>query len=324
MFGANSSAPRRSLRAFLWFGLGLMTGIAIGSSVGSRYSRPQAAVLSPTPTAERERPTKDRGSVPTGESPLQGGQPWGMAEVLSLAERSLDGFRVRVRDYTATLVKQEAVNGKLGEPQRIAIKVQCPHRPEAPDVRHPLRVYLRFVSPSNVAGREVIWAEDLHDAKMVVHEAGILGLMSLRLEPTGLIAMQGQRYPITEIGLTNLLEKLVARGRQDLDNPDVSVSVMQGLELEGVVCDRIEVLRRKPSGQADDFSRAEIWFDPRTELPICYSAYGWRPDPKKESDPKTPSAPGELIESYTYLDIRTNVGLTDADFDPENPEYQFP
>jgi hypothetical protein len=301
-----------------------MTGIAIGSSVGSRYSRPQAAVLRPTPTAECGRPSEDSGSVPNGESPLQGGQPWGMAEVLSLAERSLDRFRVRVGDYTATLVKQEAVNGKLGDPQRIAIKVQCPHRPEAPDVRHPLRVYLRFESPSNVAGREVIWAEDLHDAKMVVHETGILGLMSLRLEPTGLIAMQGQRYPITEIGLTNLLEKLVARGRQDLDNSDVSVSVTQGLELEGLVCDRIEVLRRKPSGKADDFSRAEIWFDPRTELPIRYSSYGWRPDPKKVADPKTPPAPGDLIESYTYLDIRTNVGLSDADFDPENPEYQFP
>jgi hypothetical protein len=301
-----------------------MTGITISRLVGSRDSRPQAAVLRPTPAAERGRLTEDWGSDPKGESPLQGGQPWGMAEVLSLAERSLDRFRVRVGDYTATLVKQEAVNGKLGDPQKIAIKVQCTHRPEAPDVRHPLRVYLRFESPSNVAGREVIWAEDLHDAKMVVHEAGILGLMSLRLEPTGLIAMQGQRYPITEIGLTNLLEKLVARGRQDLDNPDVSVNVVQGLELEGLVCDRIEVVRRKPSGKADDFSRAEIWFDPRTEFPIRYSAYGWRADRNKGSDPKTPPAPGDLIESYTYLDIRANVGLTEADFDPENPEYQFP
>ena len=31
-----------------------------------------------------------------------------------------------------------------------------------------------------------------------------------------------------------------------------------------------------------------------------------------------------LLESYSYLDLKTNVGLTDADFDTKNPEYNFP
>jgi LysM repeat protein len=32
---------------------------------------------------------------------------------------------------------------------------------------------------------------------------------------------------------------------------------------------------------------------------------------------------GQLYERYEYLRIDTNVGLTDDDFDPENPEYGF-
>jgi LysM repeat protein len=32
---------------------------------------------------------------------------------------------------------------------------------------------------------------------------------------------------------------------------------------------------------------------------------------------------GQLYERYEYLRIDTNVGLTDADFDPDNPEYRF-
>jgi len=32
---------------------------------------------------------------------------------------------------------------------------------------------------------------------------------------------------------------------------------------------------------------------------------------------------GELYERYVYLDIQTNVGLTDLDFDTENPDYEF-
>jgi len=30
------------------------------------------------------------------------------------------------------------------------------------------------------------------------------------------------------------------------------------------------------------------------------------------------------LESYTYHDIETNVGLTDEDFKPDNPSYNCP
>ncbi len=50
-------------------------------------------------------------------------------------------------------------------------------------------------------------------------------------------------------------------------------------------------------------------------MPIRYEQYDWsgvagdRP---------------ELVEQYTYLDLKLNVGLTDADFDKRNPSYSFP
>jgi len=36
-----------------------------------------------------------------------------------------------------------------------------------------------------------------------------------------------------------------------------------------------------------------------------------------------PGAAPELVEEYTYLDLRTDVGLTDRDFDPRNAAYSF-
>ena len=38
-----------------------------------------------------------------------------------------------------------------------------------------------------------------------------------------------------------------------------------------------------------------------------------------------PNLDGEpvLEEEYTYTDVRVNVGLTDLEFDPDNPEYDF-
>ena len=49
-------------------------------------------------------------------------------------------------------------------------------------------------------------------------------------------------------------------------------------------------------------------------FPIRYEAYDW---------PKVAGGPPELIEAYTYVNMRLNVGLTDADFDIHNPAYRF-
>lgn len=237
-----------------------------------------------------------------------------MDEVLRLAEQSLLHIRQTLDDYTATMVKQETIGGVLTGPVEMAMKVQCSHRGGKLDDSEPMRVYLRFIRPPEVAGREVIWAEDLHDGKLVVREAGMLGLLPLRLEPAGMIAMRGERYPIYEIGLTKLVQKLIERGRRDRDNPDVTVWITEGLKCDGHDCELIEVRRKHPAGTDEDFSRAEIVFDTQRLLPLRYTAYGWSEDPS--------AAP--LIESYTYTDINTNVGLSETDFDPTNPSYQFP
>ncbi len=36
-----------------------------------------------------------------------------------------------------------------------------------------------------------------------------------------------------------------------------------------------------------------------------------------------PGGQPQLLEEYTYLNVKLNVGLTDADFDDKNPEYNF-
>ena len=66
-----------------------------------------------------------------------------------------------------------------------------------------------------------------------------------------------------------------------------------------------------------DFYVARIFIDDEFNVPVRYAAYTW---------PATPgSEPGndELIEEYTYLKLELNVGLTDKDFDPANPDYKF-
>jgi hypothetical protein len=63
-----------------------------------------------------------------------------------------------------------------------------------------------------------------------------------------------------------------------------------------------------------DFHVARIFIDDRLGIPVRYEAYDW---------PAAEGSQPQLIEAYTYLDVQVNVGLTDADFDHENAEYNF-
>jgi len=301
------TAERRRFRRRGWwlFGLGFMLGVISAVGVTSLTRR----------DADRDRAEADvPTSYQTGDSDLVTSS---IAEVLTIAEESLNQFRQNVDDYTATLIKQESIDSVIGEANEMLIKVQCRHRGGKVDESEPIRVYLRFERPESVAGREVIWCEDLHDGKMVAHEAGLMGMLTVRLDPNGMIAMSGQKYPISDIGLTNLLKKLIERGQQDRDDPNVSVTIAKNIEIDGLNCDLIQVKRTKPSGRANDFSLAEICLDRSRNLPIRYTAYGWPTDDQSDQS-KMP-----LLESYTYRNIKINVGLTEADFDPSNPDYQF-
>ncbi|WP_442509519.1 DUF1571 domain-containing protein [Novipirellula sp. SH528] len=238
-----------------------------------------------------------------------------LAEVLQIATDARAAIVHSLHSYTARFVKQEIdSSGVLGQESEIQLKVQTRFRDGTETAGK--RVYLKFVAPESVKGREVIWAEDLHDGKLLVHEAGLLGLASIPpLDPNGFLAMRGQRYPISEIGIVRLVEKLIERGHQDLNNPDIQVTITRDFKLDDVSAELIQVKRAKPSGKEDDFSLAEIVMDPTRHLILRYRSFGW---------PESADDVAPLQESYTYHDVQTNVELTELDFDPKNPAYGYP
>jgi hypothetical protein len=251
-------------------------------------------------------------------------QTTSLEAVIDRAEASLKRFRSDVQDYTGTLTKRERIGKSLGEPQSMAIKVRsrkyAPTLGEnsdsnaSPKVVEGLHAYLRFTKPSSVAGREVIWIEGKNDNQLTVHEAGMLNLMSMHLDPNGTIAMVGSKYPITEIGIEKLLEKLIERGMKDKLSEPTEVTITPGSMLGDVACDRIRIVHPKKQ-DSFDFHIAEVWIDPRHEIPLYYASYDW---PKKAGESP------ELLEEYGYSDLQLNVGLSDTDFDPKNKDYQFP
>lgn len=225
---------------------------------------------------------------------------------LDMAYKTKKFMDANLKDYSATVVKLERIDGKLGNPEYATIKVR----------QHPFSVYMGFVAPADVKGQECMYLEGQNDGKMYAHAPpgtlrGKFG--TVQLLPTSAMAMKDQRYPITEIGIYNLTNRLIEVGEHDKQFGECDVKFFQGAKVNGRDCTMVQVVHPVPRRQFL-FNMARIYLDDQLNVPIRYEAYDW---------PATPGGPPQKLEEYTYMNLVVNPGLTDADFDVHNPAYGF-
>jgi hypothetical protein len=239
--------------------------------------------------------------------------PHSLDPAIQLAHQSLGIIGSSIQDYTAKLVKRERIGDELGEYEFMFAKIRN-RKVQNQATVVPFSVYLAFLKPATVKGREVIYVENQNQGRVIAHEGGMKRMLGTHaLEPTGWMAMQGQRYPITDIGIENLVTKLIERGERDKRFGECGVRFLEGAKVSERACTVIEVTHPEKIGPYD-FHIAQVFLDNEYKIPVRYAAYSW---------PRVAGGEPELLEEYTYQDINFNVGLTDADFDPNNPQYGF-
>ena len=242
---------------------------------------------------------------PTNRQPIHPLDP-----AMTIAQEGLDRIRSQVSDYTCMIVKQERINGELNPAEHMQAEIRN-GKVAARQPVQPFSVYLNFLKPDAMHGREVIFVDGHNNGKMVAHEGkGIRAAFgNVWLKPEGILAMQGQRYPITEIGIENLVARLIERGMRDRKNDPqaltTGVRIIEGAKINGRGCQVIEVTHpvKKPYY---DFHIARVFIDDQLRVPVRYAAYTW---------PITAGGKPQLEEAYTYLDLKLNVGLTAQNFD---------
>src|SRR5208282_6850301 len=133
-------------------------------------------------------------------------EPTTLEDVLVIAHQALDEIDRNIHDYSAVIVKQERISGKV-----IATVMFAKIREK------PFIVYLNFLDRSDnnaVKGREVSYFQGRNNDQLMCHTPGFQDstVGTLSLPPKGILAMLGEHYPITEIGLANLCRQLIQRG----------------------------------------------------------------------------------------------------------------
>jgi hypothetical protein len=227
-------------------------------------------------------------------------------EALQISHRILERLK-QVSDYTGKLTKQERYKGTLLPEEVMAVKIR----------EEPFSVYIRHLSPSSKDGQEAIYVEGQNDGKLVAHAVGAGAYLgTLKLAPTGWLAMMDNLHPITDIGLRNLVRQLLDMADKKRDYfLKCKITIIEDGELNGRPCRILDLRSPRP---AADFRMAiaRIYFDKEWEVPVRYEAFDFPPG----HDHGEPI----LMERYTWSDLKFNVGLTDLDFDPANPEYDYP
>ena len=256
----------------------------------------------PQPIYKVERLEKPVDNNASPQQPANAEHP--LTPVIKLAKDALAQMQTNVRDYSATLIKRERIGDKLGEHEYMFVKIR----------QQPFSAYTYFLGPDRKKGQEAIYVQGRNDNKIVGHGVGIQKIAgTVRLDPLGMLAMKDNRYPITEIGLFNLTEKLVEIGEKDMLKGECEVKVSPGAKINGRSCTCIQVIHPVPRRDFL-FHLARIFYDDEMRLITRYEAYDW---------PREPGGQPVLTEEYTYLNVKLNNNFTDADFDESNPAYGY-
>src|SRR5262245_32115604 len=226
--------------------------------------------------------------------PAAGEAPTAMDEPLRLLERARKGFE-QVKDYTCDFIKRERIRGEMQPDQFMRMKVRT----------KPFYVHLRWELPRAMAGQEACYVEGRNGGRIRVKPnrglVSLVGGVSLALNDPRV--MRDSRHQIDEAGIGNLLEQF-GRGwpeERRLNRTKVNVATY---EYAGRRCRGVETVH-PPGDTLFLFHRTVLYFDVETGVPLRVENY---------DRPRTAEERGELLEVYSYLNLRTNVGLGDDAF----------
>ncbi|MFB3819898.1 MAG: DUF1571 domain-containing protein [Candidatus Methylomirabilales bacterium] len=219
-----------------------------------------------------------------------------VADLLRLIEHAERRYEA-VRDYTSVMVSVERLGDVLQPEKRVLLKFQ-----------RPFKVYMRWLEGPG-AGREGLYVAGAHDGKFIVAEAeGIARFVTAALAPDDPRVLEKSRHPVTDVGIGRLLEIVGENARRGAREHVLRVVDRGVAEIDGRPVHQLEgILPRDPAAGYYGY-RVILAFDREYGLPTRVVVY---------------DAADRLVEDYTYLQLRLNAGLTDRDFDRNNPEYAF-
>lgn len=230
-------------------------------------------------------------------APLAHGQapPSAMDQALRLVAMARAAY-AKVADYQCVMIKQERLDGTLGPNQVIDLKVRAA----------PFSVTMRWAEPKESEGQEVCYVAGKNDGKMRVKPGGLLGSIGfVSMDPADPRVKKTSRHSITQAGLGHIIETAAA-GWAEEKKWGMTAVKLGVFEYAKRKCYRVEMTHDTPAGGRFLHHKNVLYFDQLTALPIRVENYDW---------PAKPGVAPELLEVFSYVNLRLNVALPDSTFE---------
>lgn len=233
---------------------------------------------------------------------------WALKMTTAMLRKGMEAFQ-NVPDYTASMYKQERMNGELGDGQNIELKMK----------HEPFSVYMKWTSGSE-RGQQAIYVDGENDCKLMVQPGGIKGRLTgvLCLDPEGSLAMASSRHPVTQIGLVELAKTILKYQEEDLKRGSgFTCELCDNAVFEDRPC-YVFTCHYDNEEINSEYRKSVIYVDKALSMPVCVKNFCWAKDANPETiDDET------LLEFYAYSNVEILQNLGVADFDATNRSYRM-
>ena len=202
----------------------------------------------------------------------------------------------KVRDYSCLFLRQERIKDVLGMEQVAEMKVRVKS----------FSVAVRFARPESVAGLEERYVAGSRLDKVKYRPAGakgVNGFQLVSLDDPKILAET--RHPITEIGIGATIDLLISMTSREKTLGNSLEIFTSDYQFGGKNVTRYEIFAKRAHAHRYAY-RTLVYVDKESKLPVRIEAYG---------EPKAGMITGDLLECYSYTDVKLNVGIGESAFE---------
>jgi len=212
------------------------------------------------------------------------------------AMASAQAAMAKVRDYSAYLVREERINGKLLPTQTAELRLRS----------EPFSIYTKTIAPKNLLNQELAYVSGRKDERVRVKLPGVAGAAGFQsVAMTDAKANADSKYTLANTGMAAILKRVdvaMDAERKAKTKPEV---LMADYKFDGKVCTRYEVLCEFPH-KFRMAAKFVVYFEQETKLPIRFEMY----DAAKRAETE-----GGLMECVSFMSLKLNGALGDGVFD---------
>ena len=211
---------------------------------------------------------------------------------LGLIRRAQQSYEESVRDYTCTFIKQERINGRLRDPEKIVVRFK----------KTPFSVLMNWQKPKGQVAK-LLYVEKDGNRTIRVHPSGLAGMLlnTVRVDIDNPRLKKSSLRTPAEFGFGRVLAGMVKTYEEAQKNGDLFLEHQGSKVVDGREC--LVLLRKLPMDKGYDtlYPVLYIYLDKEYLLPTKTEGF---------------DTAGNLIGSYRYLGLHFNQGLTDEMFSP--------